>query len=103
MVLRNADGEVLLKTDNWVNFDRHPTNPDIVILTYGDERVEMPGHSMMKLIYDGKQHEKKWNEPDKEYPNSMSIVATGLYSILKRLENSKRFSSSNCNTPWFVQ
>lgn len=103
MVLRNAEGKILLKTDNWVHFERHPTNPDIVILDYGDERVEMPGRSMMKLIYDEKHHKRKWNEPDKEFPDDTAIIATGLYSILKRLENSKEFWSSDCNTPWFIR
>ncbi|MFK5978216.1 MAG: hypothetical protein QM488_04955 [Rhizobiaceae bacterium] len=73
------------------------------ILTYGDEHVEMPGRSVMKLILDKKDHERKWNEPDKEYPNSTNIVAIDLYLILKRLENSKEFWSNDCNTPWFVQ
>jgi len=106
MVLRNAEGKILLKTDNWIRYYRHPTKSDIVILEYGDESVEMPGRSMMKLIFDEKHHKRKWNEPDKEFSDDTAIIATDLYLTLKRLEGSKEFRSSTMVCPvdsdhWF--
>jgi len=58
---------------------------------------------MMKFIFDEKDHKRKWNEPNKDYPSSTIIIATGLYLTLKKLEHTKEFRSSDCNTPWFVQ
>lgn len=103
MVLRNAEGEILLKTDDWIRFHRHLTNPDIVILEYADKRLEMPGHAMMELIFDQERHNRKWNEPKKGYPNHTSLGLIDLYSVLKKLTNSKEFRSNGCKTPWFVQ
>ena len=35
MIVRDATGKILIKTDKAINFHRYPTNSDLVILEYG--------------------------------------------------------------------
>ena len=104
MVLRDPDGNVVFRTDDWIQFHRHPTNSDLVVLEYKDgtmKRLEMPGHDMMEIIFPSKKYGRKWNEKREAYPNDTSILLTGLASVLFKLERHKRFRTPDCNTPWF--
>ena len=104
MILRDATGKFLIKTDKSVRFHRHPTNSDLVILEYGKKprrRLEMPGHEMMELIYDSDFTGRKWNEKKKKYPNDTSIITTSLYGVFYWLRPSPKFETTSCGTPWF--
>ncbi len=104
-VLRDARGKILITTDKMIQFHRHPTNSDLVILEYGkkpEQRMEMPGHEMMTLIFDSKFFKRKWNEKKKEYPLDTAIIATSFYTVFLELRRSPKFKTVSCNTPWFA-
>lgn len=104
MVLRDPTGKVILRTDFSIRFSRHPTNPKLVILEYSNDSKKhliMPGEGMMDLIYPEEENERKWNEPNLRYPNDTSIFLTDLYYVLLKLKYHDKYSSIDCNTPWF--
>lgn len=104
MILRDITGRILIKTDKSIRFHRHPKNSDLVILEYGKnprQRLEMPGHEMMPLIFDSDFVGRKWNEKKKKYPNDTSIFWTGFYHVFLKLRSSSKFKTKSCGTPWF--
>ena len=104
MILRDAMGNVLIKTDRSVHFHRHPTNSNLVILEYGknpSQRMEMRGHEVMPLIFDSDFAGRKWNEKKKKYPNDTSIFWTGFFHVFLKLRPSPKFKTKSCGTPLF--
>ncbi|MEM9591439.1 MAG: hypothetical protein AAF967_08890 [Pseudomonadota bacterium] len=102
--LRDPNGRLLLRTDSWVNLDRVPKDPNLVKLSYPGGAMEMDGRKMIPLILDGYDfaaRNRMWNEPDPQYPNSTSIIATDLWGIYLALRKSRDFEMVNCGTPWF--
>ena len=105
-VLKDKTGKILNNIDGSISFERHPNDKNRVILDYRKNRtthrIEMRGDEIMPLIFDEKHYKKKWNEPFKSHPHSMSIMGTNPYHVFLKLRRHPKFWRSDCETtPWF--
>jgi len=103
MILRDAAGRVLIKSDNSVRFVRVPPDPGKVILTYGrheDETLTLDGRDFMPLIYEPGLFGRNWNDPRKIDPNNLSVMWTDLLSIHHALRDHSEYGRSWCRSIW---
>lgn len=108
-VLTDRDGNKIARTESFLDFNRHPTKPNIVVMEYGDLHLEMDGTEMMPVILGYKDRSfgipeaehGKWSEPDPEFPHSENISMIGISLVYDRLWKNPGSQSELCGTPWF--
>ncbi|GFO82235.1 hypothetical protein [Methyloceanibacter sp.] len=104
MLLRDPQGKILMRTDNFIRFYRDPKDTRRVDLQYPGGTLNMVGVEMMPLIWDEgnvQQYGRKWNEPRPAPDTSLSIIITNFLLVYNRLKRSGQFEMVGCGTPWF--
>ncbi len=84
MTLRDAAGKVLIRSNRYVELHRNPADKDEVILKYGKEdgqEIRFYGRDLMRITWDEDFFGRKWNEPDKGFPDKTKFLTTDLRTI----------------------
>lgn len=95
--LWNADAELVVRTSDMVRFERHATEPDLVVMRYPGGQTTMDGTVIMPLIYDA-SFEGRWN--DERHPLGAGIGSFGLELIYDKLKTDQRFKHRYCFPPF---
>lgn len=92
--LWNAESELVARTSHMVRFERHPTDPDLVVMSYPGGQTTMNGTIVMPVIYDEKTF-GRWNHT----PLGATIGYIGLELVYERLQDDDRFKHRFCQPP----
>ncbi len=93
----NAEADLVARTSYMAHFERHASDPDLVVMLYPGGRATMDGRVMMPLIYD-QSFDGRWN--DERHPLGASIASIGLELVYERLERDRRFEHRYCHPPF---
>lgn len=92
----NSEADLVARTSHMVLFERHPSDPDMVVMLYPGGRTTMDGRVIMPLIYN-ESFDGRWN--DERHPLGASIASIGLKLIYERLKQDRRFEHRYCQPP----
>ena len=104
MLLRDASGTVVVRTDDFVNFEFHPSDPNRVLLQTPSGELDLDARVSMPAVLEEKSswnYVRKWQKSLKGSTGSTHILGTGLYAIYESLRLSPDFDKVDCGTPWF--
>ena len=104
MFLRDASGKIIVRTDGFVNFEFHPSDPDRVLLQTPGAKLDLDARVLMPVVLEERSswnYVRKWQEIMKGGTGFAHILGTDLYTIYERLRLSPQFEKVHCGTPWF--
>jgi len=104
MFLRDASGKIIVRTDDFVNFEFHPSDPNRVLLRTPGGELDLDARVLMPAVLEDTSswdYIRKWQKILKGGTGSSHILGTGLYAIYERLRLSPDFGKVDCGTPLF--
>ncbi len=104
MLLRDASGKTIERTDGLVNFAFHPSDPNRVLLQTPSATLDLDARLLMPAVLEETSswdYVRRWQKIMKGGAGFSHILGTGLYTIYERLRLSPQFEKVDYGTPWF--